>query len=235
MGPPGVPRVQLVVFDCDGVLVDSETLACGVEARALTALGYPISGEEVARRYAGLSDADMRRAVEREIGRALPGDHEARCAAALEEAFRRELKPVGGMAAVVDGVAAAGCGRCVASSSAPERLRLALTVTGLWEKLAPNVFSAKMVARGKPAPDLFLFAAERMGVEPAACLVIEDSVPGIQAARAAGMTAIGFAGSGHCGPDHAARLRDAGADEVSPDARSLDALLRGFGVAASAR
>jgi HAD superfamily hydrolase (TIGR01509 family) len=229
MGPPRGRKIRLVVFDCDGVLVDSEALACGVEARALTALGYPITGEEVARRYAGLSDADMRRAVERETGRALPGDHAARCAAALAEAFRRELEPVAGMGAVVDAVAAAGLERCVASSSLPARLELALTVTGLWEKFAPNVFSASMVARGKPAPDLFLFAAERMGVEPAACLVVEDSVPGIVAARAAGMTAVGFAGGGHCGPDHAARLREAGADRVCADAQALDAALRGFG------
>jgi HAD superfamily hydrolase (TIGR01509 family) len=230
MGPPGARKVRLVVFDCDGVLVDSETLACGVEARALTAFGYPITGEEVARRYAGLSDADMRRAVEREIGRALPPDYPERCKAALEEAFRRELKPVAGIPEVIDAVTAADLGRCVASSSAPERLKLALTITGLWEKFAPNVFSAKMVARGKPAPDLFLFAAGRMGVDPAACLVVEDSVPGVQAARAAGMTAVGFAGGGHCGPDHAARLREAGAERVCADARALSDALRGFGI-----
>ena len=231
MGRGARPAIGLVVFDCDGVLVDSESLACGVEARALTALGYPITGAEVARRYAGLSDADMRRAVEGEIGRPLPPDHGERCAAALEEAFRRELRPVAGMAAVVDAVAAAGLARCVASSSAPERLKFALTVTRLWEKFVPNVFSARMVARGKPAPDLFLFAAGRMEVEPAACLVIEDSVPGIQAARAAGMTAVGFAGGGHCGPDHTARLREADADEVCADAGALSIALRGFGAA----
>ncbi|HEX8663106.1 MAG TPA: HAD family hydrolase [Beijerinckiaceae bacterium] len=231
MRPPGAPKAQLVIFDCDGVLVDSETLACGVEAQALTALGHPITGEEVARRYAGLSDADMRREIEREIGRALPQDHAERCAAELEDAFRRELRPVAGMTAVVDAVAAAGLKRCVASSSAPERLRLALTVTGLWERFAPNVFSARMVARGKPAPDLFLFAAERMAVEPAACLVVEDSVPGVLAARAAGMTIIGFSGGGHCGPDHAVRLKEAGADAVSPETASLGASLRTFGAA----
>ncbi|HEX8168778.1 MAG TPA: HAD-IA family hydrolase [Beijerinckiaceae bacterium] len=229
---PGAPRIRLVVFDCDGVLVDSEALACGVEAQALTALGHPITGEEVARRYAGMSDADMRRSVEREIGRALPPDHGSRCAAALEEVFRRELRPVEGMAAVVDAVTAVGVRRCVASSSGPERLRLALTVTGLWEKFAPNVFSARMVARGKPAPDLFLFAAEQMGTAPAACLVVEDSVPGVLAARAAGMTAVGFAGGGHCGPDHAARLWEAGADRVCADTPALAASLRGFGAAA---
>ena len=231
MGAPGAREIRLVVFDCDGVLVDSEMLACGVEAQALTALGYPVTGEEVARRYAGFSDADMRRSIEREIGRALPVDHAERCAAALQEAFRSELRPVAGMAAVVDAVAAAGRKRCVASSSAPERLRLALSVTGLWEKFAPHVFSAKMVARGKPAPDLFLFAAERMEVEPAVCLVVEDSVPGVQAARAAGMTAVGFSGGGHCGPDHAARLREAGVDEVCADAGALRIALRGVGAA----
>jgi len=215
--------VGLVIFDCDGVLVDSEMLACGVEARALTAAGYPITATEVAHRYAGVSDADMRRAIEEESGRTLPDDHAARCAA--EDVFGRELRAVQGIAAVVDAVTASGRPVCVASSSSPERLRLALDLTGLWERFAPHVFSAKMVARGKPAPDLFLLAAREMAVEPAACLVVEDSAPGIRAARAAGMTAIGFTGGSHCGPGHDARLREAGAELVCADARALGALL----------
>ena len=161
-------RIGLVIFDCDGVLVDSEMLACGVEARALTATGYPITTAEVAHRYAGVSDADRRRAIERESGRTLPEDHAARCAAELENVFRRELRAVQGIAAIVDAVTASGPQACVASSSSPERLRLALGLTGLWERFAPHVFSAKMVARGKPAPDLFLLAAREMAVEPAA-------------------------------------------------------------------
>ena len=201
-------------------------LACGVEARALTAAGHPITAAEVAHRYAGVSDADMRRAIEEESGRTLPGDHAARCAAEVEDVFRRELRAVQGIAAIVDAVTASGPQACVASSSSPERLRLALGLTGLWERFAPHVFSAKMVARGKPAPDLFLLAAREMAVEQAACLVVEDSAPGIRAARAAGMTAIGFTGGSHCGPGHDARLREAGAELVCVDARALGVLLR---------
>jgi HAD superfamily hydrolase (TIGR01509 family) len=215
--------VGLVIFDCDGVLVDSEMLACGVEARALTAAGYPITTAEVAHRYVGVSDGDMRRAIEQESGRTLPDDHVARCAAELEDVFRRELRAVQGIAAVVDAVKASGRPVCVASSSSPERLRLALGLTGLWERFAPHVFSAKMVARGKPAPDLFLLAAREMAVEPAACLVVEDSAPGI---RAAGMTPIGFTGGSHCGAGHDARLREAGAEPICADARALGVLLR---------
>src|SRR5215216_3474231 len=114
--PPAGTGIGLVIFDCDGVLVDSEMLACGVEARGITAAGYSVTAAEVARRYAGMSDADMRRSIEREIGRALPEDHAARCAAELEEVFRRELRPVEGIAAIVDEVAASGSRRCVASS-----------------------------------------------------------------------------------------------------------------------
>src|SRR5215218_7233747 len=228
MGGSGAPAagVGLVVFDCDGVLVDSEMIACAVEARALTAAGYPITAAEVAHRYAGVPDVDMRRAIEEESGRTLPGDHAARCAAEVEDVFRRELRTVQGIAAVVDAVKASGRPVCIASSSAPERLRLALGLTGLWERFAPHVFSAKMVARGKPAPDLFLLAARTMQVEPAACLVVEDSAPGIRAARAAGMTAIGFTGGSHCGARHDARLSEAGAELICADARALGLLLR---------
>ncbi|MFL5179469.1 MAG: HAD family hydrolase, partial [Microvirga sp.] len=108
-------RIGLVIFDCDGVLVDSEMIACGVEARALTAAGYPITTAEVARRYAGVSDADMRRAIEEESGRTLPDDHGARCAAEVENVFRRELRAVQGIAAVVDAVKASGRQVCIAS------------------------------------------------------------------------------------------------------------------------
>src|SRR5215208_7607806 len=114
MGGSGAPPagVGLVVFDCDGVLVDSEMIACAVEARALTAAGYPITTAEVAHRYAGVSDTDMRRAIEEESGRTLPEDHAARCAAELEDVFRRELRAVQGIAAIVDAVTASGPQAC---------------------------------------------------------------------------------------------------------------------------
>src|SRR5262249_48012586 len=128
--------------------------------------------------------------------------------AALCEA---ELQAMPGIEAVLDAVPAK---MCVASSSAPERLRHTLGLVGLHQRFEPYVFSATMVAPGKPAPDLFLFAAERMGVAPAACVVVEDSVPGVQAAVAAGMAVVGFTGGGHCAADQAERLRAAGAVSV---------------------
>jgi HAD superfamily hydrolase (TIGR01509 family) len=215
----------VLIFDCDGVLVDSEPLACAVQAPQLARAGLVITGEEVALRYTGMSAADMRRAIEKQLGRSLPEDHEMRSAEALRKAFRSELQPVAGMTQFLEELDTAGVVRGVASSSSPERLELALRLAGLREFFAPHIFSSSMVPRGKPAPDLFLFAAQAIGADPAACMVVEDSVPGISAARAAGMTAVGFCGGSHCGPDHGQRLLEVGADHVCRDAASLAALI----------
>ena len=135
-------------------------------------------------------------------------------------AFDAELAPIAGVEAAL---AALPYRRCVASSSAPERLRHSLSLTGLLHWFEPHVFSATQVARGKPAPDLFLFAAASMQAAPATCVVIEDSVPGVQAAVAAGMRVIGFTGGGHCRPGHAERLRAAGAARSLIDAKASSA------------
>jgi len=116
---------------------------------------------------------------------------------------------------------------CVASSSDPERLRISLGAVGLYDRFHPHIYSAVQVARGKPAPDLFLLAAERLGVAPAACVVIEDSPAGVAAGLAAGMAVVGFTGGGHCGPDHGRSLRAAGAGEVVPSMADLQGLLCG--------
>jgi HAD superfamily hydrolase (TIGR01509 family) len=217
--------MEAVIFDCDGVLVDSEPLACAVEARELAQAGLAITGEEVARRYAGMSNRDMRSAIEKELGRPLPEDHAARCAEALKEAFRSELKPVAGMPELLADLAGGGVVRAVASSSSPERIELALRLVGFWDLFAPHVFSSTMVPRGKPAPDLFLLAARSLDADPAACIVVEDSVPGIRAARAAGMTAVGLCAGSHCGQGHAEALREAGAHHVCRDAPALSRFL----------
>jgi HAD superfamily hydrolase (TIGR01509 family) len=214
-----------VIFDCDGVLVDSEPLACAVQAQQLGRAGLAISGEEVALRYAGMSAGDMRRAIERELGRALPEDHEARSAEALKKIFQSDLRPVAGMPELLKELDTLGVVRGVASSSSPERIELALRLVGFWDFFAPHVFSSSMVAHGKPAPDLFLFAARALSADPAACIVVEDSVPGIRAARAAGMTVVGFCGGTHCGPGHGQQLLEVGADHVCRDAAALGALL----------
>lgn len=219
VGRAGAPR--LVIFDCDGVLVDSEILACDVQARALTRYGLTISGAEVARRFLGMSAKDMRAALEIDLGRSLPDDHETRCGEELFGLFRQELKPVAGIAEIIEGISAAGHARCVASSSSPERIALALDVTGLHDHFRPEIFSSTMVRRGKPAPDLFLHAADAMGYDPDSCVVVEDSVNGIRAARSAGMRSLGFLGGIHCPPAHGDDLVAAGADRVCRDATEL--------------
>lgn len=215
------PASRLVIFDCDGVLVDSELLACEVEARGLTRSGYPITGPEVAARFLGTSARDMQAAVERELGRALPADYAARQAADLAEQFRRALKPVRGIGAVIARVAEAGAAVCVASSSSPGRIALSLGLVGLHDRFAPHIFSSSMVERGKPAPDLFLHAADRMAVRSEHCIVVEDSVAGVTAARRAGMRVLGFTGGSHCGPGHAERLSATGADQCCGSAEDL--------------
>jgi HAD superfamily hydrolase (TIGR01509 family) len=201
--------------------VDSEVLACDVQARALSAYGFQISGEEVASRFLGMSAKDMRAELEFGLGRPLPMDHEVRCGEELSELFRRELKPVAGIRGVISGIAASGHASCVASSSSPERIALALDVTGLLDLLRPNVFSSTMVARGKPAPDLFLYSARTMGFDPESCIVIEDSVNGIKAARSAGIRSLGFLGGAHCPVGHGKALAEAGASHICSDAAEL--------------
>lgn len=213
---------DLVIFDCDGVLIDSEILACRIDAELLTALGYAITPDEAAARFCGVPAEAMRAEIERDWGRPLPPDFERTSRRRTEGAYRRGLRAVPGIADLLAGL---GRPRCVASSSVPERLRLGLSLTGLLPLLEPHVFSTTMVANGKPAPDLFLHAARAMGAAPARCVVVEDSVPGIRAGVAAGMGVIGFTAGAHCPPGHGARLRAAGAAEIAPDAGTLHRLL----------
>ena len=198
-------RFDLVIFDCDGVLIDSELLSVQADIACLAEYGIEISAEEIIERYTGTSG--MLADLEARYGRMLPGFDE-RHHQLVRPLFETGLRAIPGVAAVLDSLA---CSSCMASSSGPERLRHALSLVGLYDRYHPNVFSASMVARGKPAPDLFLYAAERIGVAPARCVVIEDSIPGIAAAVAAGMLAIGFTGGSHCRAGHAARLAEEGA------------------------
>jgi HAD superfamily hydrolase (TIGR01509 family) len=202
---------DLVIFDCDGVLIDSELLTIGVEVALLAEAGIAITGDEIVERYVGISMAAMIADLEARFGRPLGDDFAARHASRVKTVFERELRAMPGIGDALDGLP----GKiCVASSSSPERLRHTLGIAGLYERFHPHVFSATMVARGKPAPDLFLHAAERMDAAPRRCVVIEDSLPGIEAAVAAGMTAIGFTGGSHCRNGHGARLAAAGAAAV---------------------
>ena len=190
-------RPSLIIFDCDGVLIDSEVIACRLLAEALAREGYPISPQETTSRFAGISSRAILQQVERELGRPLSADFEAVSRQHLHTTFERELRAVAGIHAALDAI---DIPVCVASGSAPDRLEVSLRVTGLSARFGQNVFSAVTVGRGKPAPDLFLFASRQMGTEPERCLVIEDSIPGVQAAVAAGMFVLGFCGASHCTP-----------------------------------
>ncbi len=216
---------DLIIFDCDGVLVDSEVISCRVHAEVLTRHGYPITADEVFARFLGRSALAASREVETELGRALPEDFDAQLKAALFDEFAVSLEAV---PHVAEALAAIATPVCVASSGTPDKIRTSLTHTDLLPRLAPHIFSATQVAHGKPAPDLFLFAATQMGTAPSRCLVIEDSVPGITAARAAGMTAFGFSGGSHCRAGHAETLIAAGARADFDDMRQLPEMIRKF-------
>ena len=219
-------NLDLVIFDCDGVLVDSEVISCRAHAATLTRHGYPITDEQVLQRFLGVSDREARLIIETEMGRKLPDDFDAQVKEATLKFYAGDLKAI---AHVADAIAAIDLPKCVASSGTPEKIRHGLDCAGLYEQLAPHIFSAAQVTRGKPAPDLFLFAAEQMRAQPARCLVIEDSVPGVTGAVAAGMTVLGFHGGSHCLPGHADKLAKAGAAMIFDDMRQLPDLVRNAG------
>lgn len=183
--------LELVIFDCDGVLIDSERLAVKVDVLVLRELGWPLSEAEVIERFVGVSNRDTQAAIEAHLGRKLPDRWEERFKPLYEQAFANQLAPVEGVLEALERIALPSC---VASSGTHEYLRYTLGLTGLYERFAGRIFSAEDVARGKPAPDLFLHAAERMGAQPTACAVVEDSRSGVEAARAAGMRVLAFAG-----------------------------------------
>ncbi|MGF6227989.1 HAD superfamily hydrolase (TIGR01509 family) [Inquilinus ginsengisoli] len=219
---PSWPR--LVLFDCDGVLVDSERLIASAEAEALAAAGFEASPRDLLDRFTGIPAADMFRTIVTEQGRPLPAGFGAAVDRRIADAYRRRLEPIPDAEETLRRLDVP-C--CVASSSSLDRLRLALFVTGLDWLLMGRIFSTEMVARGKPAPDLFLHAADRMGAAPAHCLVVEDSVAGVTAARAAGMTAFGFTGGSHGTPDLGEGLLAAGADLVFSRMAALPQLIHG--------
>ncbi|HYD99337.1 MAG TPA: HAD family hydrolase [Alphaproteobacteria bacterium] len=219
--PPG-----LLILDCDGVLVDSEMIARRIEAELLAEAGFPLSAEEFGARFTGRSVGTVRREIEAQFGRPLPPGHERLRSERLHAAFAAELRPMPGVEALLDGLR---IDFCVASGSPDDRLAHSLAVVGLAGRFGGRAFSVSAVGRGKPAPDLFLLAASAFGVDPERCLVVEDTATGIQAAVAAGMEPIGFVGGSHCGPDHAAILRGAGARAVLPDHRSLARHLAALG------
>lgn len=187
-------NAPLLIFDCDGVLVDSEPLSIAVLIDMVAHQGVQITPEEAYQRFLGRSVASMTATLWDEYGIETDIDFLEHMRSALFARFRNELKAIDGMGETLDRL---DMPRCVASSSQPERIRYSLELTGLLGKLEPHIFSATMVKNGKPAPDLFLHAAHEMGVAPGNCIVIEDSPAGIIAAKAAGMRVFAFTGGTH--------------------------------------
>ena len=207
---------RLVIFDCDGVLVDSERISNAVLAEALRSLGLVISPQEAHDRYRGMFLSEIRADAERRLGATLPPDFVATFERDREDAFRESLEPVPGAAAMVSEVREMGFDVCVASQGRLSKTELTLTLTGLRGLFGPDaLFSAHSVGRGKPAPDLFLHAASSMGTTPARSVVVEDTMIGVEAALAAGMRVIAYAPDGDGDV-----FRSAGAETV----RALDQL-----------
>jgi len=191
----GVPApIELVIFDCDGVLVDSERLAIEVDVVVMAELGWPLTFDEVAELFMGRSHADVTAMIEEHLVMKLPPDWGEEFRHLYDEAFRA-LKPVAGIEEALDRITLPSC---VASSGSHRKIRRSLEHVGLYHRFKGRIFSASDVARGKPAPDLFLDAAETLDVAPEACLVVEDSPFGVEAARAAGMRSLAYAGGGLC-------------------------------------
>ncbi len=186
MGAP----IELVTFDCDGVLVDSEPISVQIDMLVLERVGMPMSRAEVIDRFVGRSKAVMLAAIEQHLGEPLSPILDQEFERLYDDAFEEQLRAVDGIDEALAGISYP---TCVASSSEPASLRFKLKLVGLYEQFAGRIFSASEVKRGKPAPDLFLYAAERMGARPEACVVIEDSQYGVQAARAAGMDVFAYA------------------------------------------
>jgi HAD superfamily hydrolase (TIGR01509 family) len=221
----------LVIFDCDGVLVDSEPISLRCTTAALNRFGYPVDEDDVFDRFLGSSIASMVAAVEASLGRGLAPEALDDLRREILDAFGRELRAVPGVARAVERLDRPFC---VASSSIPERIRYSLRITGLLPLFEPDIFSATMVVHGKPAPDLFLLAAKRMKAEPSLCIVVEDSIHGARAGKAAGMILLGFIGGSHIRGNaarersHGERLTEAGATVVFDKLADLPELVREF-------
>jgi len=210
----------LVIFDCDGVLVDSERLTVAVEARVLTQLGWPHTNDDVVSHWMGRTSAEQLSEVTDRLGPEAARSFDEQTTAELEEVFERELRVVAGVEAVLDTLAGAGVSTCVASSGSHAKMRSTLGLTGLYDRFSGRIFSADEVTHGKPAPDLFLHAARAMGAHPSESVVVEDSVYGVRAAVTAQMDVYGFAG----GLTSATALAEAGAQVFHEMGELIDLL-----------
>jgi HAD superfamily hydrolase (TIGR01509 family) len=213
---------DLIIFDYDGVVADSEVLNSTVMAEQLTAIGLPTTLDEVLAAYMGRRWRDNRPAVEAALGRACPDDFHTTWFATCRERAPLQLKPVPGM---IDFVASRPEARCIASSSGPDWISVGLDLFGLTDQFDGSVFTGLIVERGKPHPDIFLHAAQTMRVDPARVLVIEDSEAGVTAGVAAGMTVVGLTAGGHIRDGHAERLTARGAHHIAGSYAAVGAFM----------
>jgi len=220
-----IPPPGCVIFDCDGVLVDSEPIAMRLLLETISDAGVALDPDTSYDRFLGRSLADTREILAAEFGVTLDDRALAAMRARLYAAFRAELRPIPWVPETLPRLNAPFC---VASSSQSERIEFSLSLTGLWPQFAGRAFSATLVARGKPAPDLFLHAARKMGFAPADCLVVEDSPAGVEAALAGGMRVVGFLGGGHArSTAHRNALAALAPERMIEDMRALVGIANG--------
>lgn len=215
-----ITTLDLIIFDCDGVIADSEVLSTRATTAALAEFGLDLTEQQVAALFLGLTLEDGLERIRQQYQLVLPQAFALRKMQLTEQLFRRELAPVQGLVPLLQSLTIP---YCVASNSSHERLQFTFEATGLTRYFEGRIYSAEDVAQGKPAPDLFLHAAKQQNAEPQHCLVIDDSPSGVRAAVAAGMPAIGFVGASHAYPALAGQLRDAGATWVMRDYEAVSA------------
>ena len=217
---------MLIIFDCDGVLVDSEILAARELQHYLEDIAFPvIITEDTHTQFLGLTLKRIQEILETAAGCPLPNDFQAELRRRDRIAFKRDLQAIPGIHQTLPLI---NYPKCVASSGTQEKVRDSLSITGLLEFFMPHVFSASdpEVKHGKPAPDLFKNAAKIMGFHPAQCIVVEDSIAGVEAGVAASMFTIGFIGGGHCSIGHGDKLRSAGAHEIIEHIGMLPSIIK---------
>ncbi len=220
---------KLIIFDCDGVLIDSETIAAQAEVDLLREHGYENDVKEHILRFTGLNTARTIKIIEQETGRYFPDDLDAKISDEIDSRLWRDLKPVTGVQRVLDQLDQP---RCICSNSSDGRLKMSLTKTDLWDRFRPYIFSASSLVdvKDKPAPDVYLHAAREFGVDANQCVVIEDSAHGVEGGVAAGMRVVGFTGASHTYMGHSDQLMDAGAETIIRHLGELVQVVEAFSV-----
>lgn len=213
-----------IIFDCDGVVLDSMAIHTDIEAQAYQALGMTVQAADLVLRFSGVPQDEVSRTLSEETGISVPREFNEMLETRKEIEFMKRLKPIPGLADAIEELA--HLPRGIASGSGMAALKSMLTHTGLYHKFAPHIYSSELVAKPKPHPDVFLHAAANMGCDPIHCLVIEDGPAGVIAAKAAGMRVFGFIGGSHCTPDHTRLLKEAGAEVIFRDMRMLPVIMK---------